>query len=110
MQRAHGEKQVYITSLLTNVLREGPAAVATALIPDLDQFRGSFGAKHVIPLWRDVAATDANITTDVLQILAQNYGQSITTEDFFAYCYALLATPQYVKRFWDELTISSPRG
>lgn len=105
----HSDQQVYLASLLTNVLGEGPAAVATALIPDLDHFRGSFGAKHVIPLWRDAAATQANITAGVLEVLGQTYGHPVSSEDFFAYCYTVLATPRYVQRFWDELTIPGPR-
>ena len=36
--RAHGDRQVYITSLLTKVLGPGPAVSATAEIPDLDHF------------------------------------------------------------------------
>lgn len=107
--RAHSDKQVYITSLLTNVLGEGPAAVATALIPDLDHFRGSFGAKHVIPLWRDAAATQPNVAYGVLDVLAGKYGRPVSAEDFFAYAYAVLASPEYVRRFWDELTIPGPR-
>ncbi|MEM4204914.1 MAG: type ISP restriction/modification enzyme, partial [Candidatus Methanomethylicaceae archaeon] len=107
--RAHSDKQVYITSLLTNVLGEGPAAVATALIPDLDHFRGSFGAKHVIPLWCDAQATQPNVTQGVLDVLAQQYGYLVYAQDFFAYAYAVLATPEYVRRFWDELTIPGPR-
>ncbi|MFQ6009413.1 MAG: type ISP restriction/modification enzyme, partial [Candidatus Zixiibacteriota bacterium] len=93
----------------TNVLGEGPAAVATALIPDLHHFRGSFGGAHIIPLWRDATVTRANITSGVLETLAQTYGHHISPEDFFAYCYAVLATPRYVQRFWDELTIPGPR-
>lgn len=108
LQGAHGDKQVYLTSLLTDVLGEGPAAVATHLIPDLHYFRNR-GAKDVIPLWRNVAATEANITAGVLQALTVGYGQPVPPEDFFAYCYALLATPQYGKRFWDELIIPGPR-
>ncbi|MFQ5578451.1 MAG: type ISP restriction/modification enzyme, partial [Anaerolineae bacterium] len=108
LQSAHSDKQVYLTSLLTKVLGEGPAAVATELIPDLDCFCNR-GARDVIALWRDTAATDANSTAGVLATLSQTYGQPVTAEDFFAYCYALLATPQYVKQFWDELTIPGPR-
>lgn len=107
--RAHSDKQVYLTSLLTNVLGEGPVAVATALIPDLDHFRGSFGAKHVIPLWRDAAATQPNVTKGVLDVLAKQYGAPVAAEDLFAYAYAVLAGPDYVRRFWDELTIPGPR-
>jgi hypothetical protein len=107
--RAHGSKQVYLASLLTNVLGEGPASVATALIPDLDHFRGSFGAKHVIPLWRDAQAVQPNVTHGVLHALAQQYRHPVSAPDLFAYAYAALATPEYVRRFWDELTIPGPR-
>lgn len=33
----------------------------------------------------------------------------VTAEDFFAYCYALLATPAYVETFSEELTVPGPR-
>jgi hypothetical protein len=107
--KAHSHSQVYLTSLLTDVLGEGPAAVATANIPDLHHFRGSFGGAHIIPLWRDAAATKPNITAGVLEVLAQAYGRAVSGEDLFAYCYAVLASPDYVGRFWDELTIPGPR-
>ncbi|MBN2500757.1 MAG: hypothetical protein JXB38_08275 [Anaerolineales bacterium] len=108
LQGAHGDHQIYITSLLTDVLGKGPVATATYLIPDLHHFCNR-GAKDVIPLWRDVDATDANITAGVLDILGRGLGQAVTPKDFFAYCYALLASPQYVDEFWDELTIPGPR-
>jgi hypothetical protein len=107
--KSHSDRQVYLTSLLTNVLGEGPSAVATALVPDLDHFRGSFGAKHVIPLWRDSEATEPNVTAGTLAALAQAYGRPVTAADLFAYGYAVLASPDYVRRFWDELTIPGPR-
>jgi len=107
--RAHSGHQVYLTSLLTDVLGEGPAAVAAAYIPDLHHFRGSFGGAHVIPLWRDSEATEPNVTAGVLAALARAYGQPVTAADLFAYCYAVLCSPDYVHRFWDELTIPGPR-
>lgn len=107
--RSHSDRQVYLTSLLTEVLGEGPAAVATAHIPDLHHFRGSFGGAHVIPLWRDSEGTEPNVTIGVLEILAQTYGHALVAEDLFAYCYAVLATPEYMRQFWDELTIPGPR-
>ena len=107
--RAHGDQQIYMTSLLTAVLGEGPAVIATVLIPDLDHFRGSFGAKHVIPLWRDAAGTQPNIAGGLLAALAAAYELPVAADDVFAYCYALLATPDYVARYWDELTIPGPR-
>jgi len=107
--KAHGKHQVYLTSLLTEVLGEGPAAVATECIPDLHYFRGSFGGAHVIPLWRDAGATYPNVTAGVLEVLTQAHDRAVTAEDLFAYAYAVMASPDYVRRFWDELTIPGPR-
>jgi len=106
--KAHSDRQVYFTSLLTKVLGEGPAAVATSLIPDMDYFCNR-GARDVIPLWRDAGATEPNVTARVLERLGEVYGQAVAAEDFFAYCYAVLASPDYVSRFWDELTIPGLR-
>jgi predicted helicase len=99
--KAHNQRQVYLTSLLTDVLGEGPAAVAAAYIPDLHHFCNR-GAKDIIPLWRDAEATAPNVSAGVLETLAQAYGQAITAEDLFAYCYAVLASPEYVRRFWEN--------
>jgi hypothetical protein len=106
--KAHSDRQVYLTSLLTKVLGEGPAAVATSHIPDMDYFCNR-GARDVIPLWLDAEAKEPNITAGTLAALAQAYGQPVTAEDIFAYCYAVMASPDYVRRFWDELTIPGPR-
>ncbi len=97
-----------MTTLLTDVLGDGPAAIATTLIPDLHHFCNR-GAKDVIPLWCDSGGTEPNITRGVLDALQATYGQQVAPEDLFAYCYALLATPQYVQTFWDELTLPGPR-
>ena len=106
--RSESKCQIYLTSLLTKVLGEGPSAIVTALTPDLDHFCNR-GAKDVIPLWEDAARNKPNITHYLLDRLCNTYGHDISAEDFFAYCYAILFTPQYVTRFWDELTIPGPR-
>ena len=106
---AHGSKQVYITSLLTEVLGHGPAAVATADIPDLHHFRGSFGGKHVVPLWRNPDAAQPNITEGVLETIGAAYGTVVCAERLFAYAYGVLAQPEYVERFWEELELPPPR-
>jgi Type ISP C-terminal specificity domain/N-6 DNA Methylase len=107
--RVAGPRQVFLTSLLTNVLGPGPAAVATALVPDLDCFRGSFGARAVIPLWRDAAATVPNVDSQWLDRLSERYGVEVRPDQLMAYCYALLATRGYVCRFADELRTPGPR-
>jgi hypothetical protein len=107
--RAASRRQVYLTSLLTNVLGPGPAVVATALVPDLDHFRGSFGARAVIPLWRNAAATRANVSEGLLARLADLYGFPVGPDALMAYCYALLATRSYTRRFAEELRMPGPR-
>jgi len=106
---SHGERQVYLTSLLSSVLGIGPAATVTALIPDLHHFRGSFGAKDAIPLFCDPAATRPNVTNGLLSLLSHSFESQVSAEDLFSYSYALLATPSYVERFSEELTITGPR-
>lgn len=106
---AHGPKQVYMTSFLTDVLGSGPAAVAASAIPDLHHFRGSFGGKHVIPLWRDAEATQPNVVVGLLALLGETYHAEVPVERLFAYAYGILAQPAYVERFWDELELPPPR-
>jgi hypothetical protein len=105
----YSNRQVYLTSLLTGVLGFGPAATVSANIPDLHHFRGSFGGKDIIPLWRDAQATRANVTTGLLEMLARRLDAAVSAEDLYAYAYALLATPAYVEHFSEELTVPGPR-
>ena len=91
--RAHSKEQVYITSLLTSVLGEGPAAMATAEIPDLHHFRGSFGGKDVIPLWRDAEATQPNLAAGLLETLRLAHGKAVSAPSLFAYTYGILCQP-----------------
>ena len=101
--RAYGERQVYVTSLLTNLLGAGPALTACATIPDLDHFRGSYGAKAAIPLYRTADASQANILPGLLSILSAAYQRTVTPEDFLAYVYGALAQPAFTARFATEL-------
>jgi hypothetical protein len=105
--QAHSDRQVYLTGLIAGVLGLGPAATISACVPDLHYFCGR-GGKDVIPLWRDAEASQANLTGGLLDALRPHLG-NVTAEDFFAYCYALLATPAYVETFSEELTVPGPR-
>ena len=106
---AHSRGQVYITSLLTQTLGTGPAAMATAEVPDLHHFRGSFGGRDVIPLWRDTAATKPNVAKGLLEALSLAHKTPVSAERLFIYAYGILAQPDYVERFWDELEMPPPR-
>ena len=106
--QAHSIRQVYLTGKLTDVIGDGPGAIATGFIPDRHHFNGR-GGMDVIPLWRDADATQPNITRGILKLLDDTYGASVSPERLFAYAYGILAQPGYVRRFWDELELPPPR-
>ena len=106
---SRGQEQVYMTTLLTETLGTGPAAMVTAEIPDLHHFRGSFGGKDIIPLWRDVEATQPNVTTGLLEAIGSAHGSTVSPERLFSYAYGILAQPAYVDRFWEELELPPSR-
>ncbi len=95
------DKQIYLMSRLTRLLGNGPAMTASALIPDLDNVGG--GGKDVMPLYRDAAATEPNITPGLLEMLGGVYGREVTPEDFAAYLYGIMAHPGYTGRYYQEL-------
>jgi hypothetical protein len=100
--RTHGERQVYLASLLTKVLGTGPAVTACAVIPDLDHFSAR-GAKDIVPLYRTADATEANILPGLLDLLGAAYKRKVTPDDFLAYVYGALAQPAFASGFAKEL-------
>jgi len=105
----HGDQQVYVVSLFSQPLGKGPALTACAGVPDLDYFRGSYGAKAVIPLYRDSAANEANIITGLLKQLEKQFGDEVAPEDFLSYTYGILAHTEFTQRFADDLRIRGVR-
>lgn len=103
------DRQVFITSLLAGLIGAGPAATASAFVPDLHHFRGSYGGKDVIPLWRDAEARTPNIAARFIAKLGTAYGEAPRAEDIFAYAYAVLSNPGYARRFEEELQVPGPR-
>jgi predicted helicase len=90
-------------------LGNGPAIVVAAQIPDLHHFRGSFGGKDVMPLYKDAEGTLPNVTDGLLKTLSTAYGTAVSAEDLGAYVYALLGGQSYTHRFWNELETAGPR-
>jgi predicted helicase len=99
---AHDEDQIYLTSLLTKPLGNGPAVTACAEMPDLDHFSGR-GAKDIVPLYRNAADNEPNILPGLLNVLAKAYGQEVTQDDFLAYVYGILANNAFTERYAKEL-------
>lgn len=98
----HSGGQVYLTALMSHSPTGGPGVSFTSLIPDLSHYRGSFGGR-VFALWKDAAATEANIAPAVLVELAKAFGAPVDPVDVFAYVAALLASPAYTAKFKADL-------
>jgi hypothetical protein len=109
LYRLASDKQIFLVSPDTLIVGKGQAIIATKNIPDQHHFRGSFGGKDVIPLYRDVDATQPNVTSGLLDCLGKSYGAKPSAEDLAAYVYALLGGQAYTKRFWNELETPGPR-
>ncbi len=103
----YSAKQVFMTTLFTEVLGVGPGASVSAYVPDMNYFHGRNG--RAVPLWRDAAASEPNVTAGLLDVLAETYDFAVSPEDFFAYAYRLLASPSYVETFSEELVLPGPR-
>ncbi len=104
-----GPNQIFLVAPNSLVPSVGPCIVVSECISDQHFFRGSFGGRDVIPLYRDAAGTQPNVTTGILEKLGHAYGAKPSAEDLAAYVYALLGGQSYTKRFWNELETPGPR-
>lgn len=107
--RLQSPEQLYLTALATEALGAGQGIIASVSVPDLHHFRGSFGGKDVIPLYRDGAGTDPNVTAGLLAKIGDVHGTAPAAEDLAAYVYAVLGGQSYTRRFWNELETPGPR-
>ena len=101
--QSYSDRQIYFTTLTAAWLGYGPALSVSSNIPDICHFRGSFGAKDTLPLYRVADASEPNITLGLLDTLSETYGRDVTPQDFAAYLYGVMAQPAYTARFYDEL-------
>ena len=99
----HSSRQVFLTTLTSTKLGGGPALTATPYVPDLDHFRGSYGAKNVMPLHRDTVGREPNVADGLLDTLSENLATDVTADDLLAYVYALGATAAFSEHFNEEL-------
>ena len=101
--QARGPSQVFLTTLTSTKLGQGPALTATPYVPDLDHFRGSYGAKNVMPLYRDQKGRESNVPDGLLVALSDGLGIEAAAEDLLAYAYALGGTSAFHSRFNEAL-------
>lgn len=98
---AHGSRQVYLTAPMDRSPSNGPALSAACIIPDLHHYAGRGG--RAFALWKDVAATEANISPTVITALSKAFGVVVDPVDVFVYIAALLSCPAYTNRFREDL-------
>jgi len=97
-------RQVFFATLASEPIGPGPALLAFTAVPDKHVFRGSFGGKDIIPLYRDAAAASPNVMSGLTDLLRARLGrESLTEEHLAAYVFALLSTPGYQLCFEAEL-------
>jgi hypothetical protein len=99
--RARGPQQIYATEPHVQSIEGGPGLTFSSLIPDMHHFMGRGG--RVLPLYRDAAAADPNVTPGLLRHLRAVLRSEITAEDLLAYVACVTAHPGYTARFQAEL-------
>lgn len=101
--RVASDRQVFMTTLTSTKLGKGPALTVSPYVPDLHHFRGSYGAKDVMPLYRDQSGQIPNCPDGLLGALGSQLGSTVTAEDLLGYVYGLLGTAAFGERFAAEL-------
>jgi hypothetical protein len=101
-------KQVFLTTMNTTSLGAGPAATLTTAVPDKHHFRGSYGGKDIVPLYRNAKGTP-NADPAALKVLSDKLGIKVTVEHLFAYTFGVLAGADYTDRFHEALETPGPR-
>lgn len=107
--RVAGDEQIFLTTLMAYELGEGPAIFASADVPDLHHFRGSYGGADVLPLWRDARGELANVAPGLLARLSAHYERTVGVSDFACYVYGVMAHPAFTRALHDELAEPGPR-
>lgn len=91
-------QQLFLVVPASEAPGPGPVATVSPAVPDKHYFMGR-GGKDVIPLYRDAAATEPNVTDGLLGALTGRLGIAVEPADFAAYLYALLSTARFQERF-----------
>lgn len=98
----HSDRQIYLTGLLAHAPSSGPALTVSALVPDLHHYKGSFGGR-AFPLWADAAASQPNVSPNLLSELSLAYGREVAPDEVMAYIATVAAHPGYLSRFSKDL-------
>ncbi|MDR6171155.1 type ISP restriction/modification enzyme [Curtobacterium sp. SORGH_AS_0776] len=107
-------RQVFLATLASYAVGPGPALTASTAVPDMAVYRGSFGGKDVLPLYRDAKGTPnadpallENVTIAHRMIVPES--PEVAPERLFAYIYGVLAGTDYTGRFKEALATPGAR-
>ncbi|MGH9808897.1 MAG: type ISP restriction/modification enzyme, partial [Terriglobia bacterium] len=89
---AQTASQLYLISLERRAPESGPSITFSALLPDMNFYKGSSGGR-VFPIWLDAVASQPNIKPALLAHLANVYAEPVKAEDVMAYLAAVMAHP-----------------
>jgi hypothetical protein len=98
----HDQRQIYLSEFRTKSGLAGPAVGITALLPDMDHFKGTEGGR-IAPLYRHPYLAQPNVTPGLLQLLTEAYRTTVTAEDLFAYIAGTAGHCGYTSRFTAKL-------
>lgn len=93
--------QVYVIEQHAKPISDGPGLVFSALVPDMDHFKGSEGGRALPLLHPD---GEPNLAAGLTAALTDLLVQEVTADDVLAYIAAAVAHPGFTDRFTDELT------
>jgi hypothetical protein len=106
--RVRHQGQIFVSEQDVQRIESGPGLLFTALLPDIDHFSG-WGGSGVHPLWLDPAMRTANFSSGLLFYIGQQLGTQVSAESLLAYIAAVVAHPEFTKRFCSELEIPGIR-
>lgn len=105
--RVRGASQLFVVEQNAHAITNGPGLVFSAFIPDMHYFNGRSGA--VRPLYRDAAGQTANVTPELLPVVSQRLGVSVSAQELIAYIAAVTSHPAYTEQFVEDLEMPGAR-
>lgn len=99
------EEQLYLVTLTSTTLGNGPAVTLSPYVPDMDFFKNR-GAKDIHPLFRTADASQSNVSAALLEALKNTYDREVAPFEVASYVVGLLGTSAYTQRFGEELSES----
>jgi hypothetical protein len=103
--QARGDHQLFLATLVIIPIGPGPSLVAYTDVPDKAAFRGSFGGKDILPLYRGPDRSSPNLPAELSGVLQRSIRLKAppSPEDIASYIFALLSSPAYEQVFRTEL-------